>query len=247
VVLRVRFAEVKKTAVRELGVDFLAQDKEVNGETVTVGSYAGKVSMPYTPLVLSDNVDFLLSVPSQNISSIVRALEEKRLLNMIAKPNLSATNGGEAKFLAGGEFPVPIVSGTGAMQTVTIVFKEFGIKMNFVPTIMDTNMVNVKVMSEVSTLDFENGIELSGFRIPALITRRAETTVELQTGRYLVIGGLVSREMTNNMSNVPFLGKIPILSYLFSSERYKNEDTELIVLITPTIVKEGMRFDPEIE
>ncbi len=241
VMLRVRFAEVKRTAIRELGMDFLLRNRDVGDDLLTVGGFAGKVSTPHDPLLLSDNVDLLLSVPTQNFAAVIRALEENRLLTTLAKPNLSAINGSEASFLAGGEFPVPIVQGSAGLQMVTIVFKEFGIRLKFTPTIIDSNLVNVKVISEVSSLDFENGIELSGFRIPSLITRRAETTVELQTGQYLIIGGLISREMVRNVGHVPFLGQVPILSKLFSSERFKDEETELIVMMTPTLIT-GMRL-----
>lgn len=236
VMLRVRFAEVKRTAIRELGTDFLLRNRGVGDDLLTLGGFAGKVSVPNDPLLLSDNVDLLLSVPTQNFSAVIRALEENRLLTTIAKPNLSAINGTEASFLAGGEFPVPIVQGAAGLQMVTIVFKEFGIRLKFTPTIMDSNLVNVKVSTEVSSLDFENGIELSGFRIPALMTRRAETSVELQTGQYLIIGGLVSRETVKNLGRVPLLGQVPILSYLLRSERFKDEETELVVMITPQIV-----------
>ncbi len=236
IMLGVRFAEVKRTALLELGTDFIVRNRVINSETVSAGSFAGKVSTPSNPLLFSENVDLFLSIPTQNFEAIIHALEEKNILTMLAKPNLSAINGTEASFLAGGEFPVPIVSGSAGLQTVTIVFKEFGVRLKFTPTIMDSSIVNIKVNTEVSTLDFENGITLSGFRIPALMTRRAETSVEMREGQYFILGGLISQDVGKTISRIPLLGQIPVLGLLFSSEQFRNNDTELIIMITPKIV-----------
>jgi pilus assembly protein CpaC len=235
VMLRVRFAEVNRTAFKELGVNFWVRDQEIGSEIVDFGSFAGKVSTPGFPLMLNDNVDLFMAVPSQNISSVIRALEEKRLLTTLARPNLSAISGSEASFLAGGEIPVPIVSGVAGQ--VTIEYKEFGIRLKFVPTVLDSELVNIKVSTEVSSLDFENGIILSGFRIPALISRKTETTVELKDGEHFAIGGLIANELAQAVSRIPVLGHIPILGKLFSSSRFLNSETELIIMISPHIVQ----------
>lgn len=240
VMLKVRFAEVARTAFEELGFDFLVQGIEADDEIVDIGSFAGKVNTPSIPLALNDNVDFFLSVPTQDISTIVKALEERSLLTTLANPSLSAINGAEATFLAGGEIPVPIVSGIS--NQVVIEYKEFGIRLRFVPTVLDSELINIKVSTEVSSLDFDNGIILGGFQIPALISRKAETTIELRDGEHFAIGGLVTSEISEASSGIPVLGRIPILGLLFSSKRFLNAETELLVMVSPRIVQ-TMRED----
>lgn len=260
VMLQVRFAEVNRTALREFGINILAKNQKI-----TAGSFAGKVSSPTDPFLLpfnnqpgqaagdfrqsalSDNVDFLLSIPTQNIAAVIRALEEQNLLTTLAKPNLVAIDGSEASFLAGGEFPIPIVQGSIGQQAVTIEFKEFGIRLKFVPTILDSQLINIKVSTEVSSLNFENGILLGGFRIPALNTRKTDTVVELRDGEHFVIGGLISNEMVKSVSKVPGLGNIPLLGKLFNSTRFQNKETELIIMITPKIIQAmGKNTIPEL-
>lgn len=252
VMLRVRFAEVNRSALKELGINFWAKRQKIGSEEVTVGSFGGKVSSVVDPFllpfdkvpdkakgdfvdeVLTDNVDFFLSIPTQNIATVIRALEEKNLLTTLAKPNLSAINGTEASFLAGGEIPIPIVS--GVTNQVTIQYKEFGIRLKFIPTVLDSELVNISVTTEASSLDFDNGIILSGFRIPALITRKTETTVELKDGEHFVIGGLLMNEVAKTVSRVPIIGQIPVLGKLFSSTRFLNNESELIMVIAPHII-----------
>lgn len=236
VMLKVRFMEVNKSALKEFGSDFLVKNAKVSNQRLDVGSFGGKVSKPSDPLELGNTVDLFFAIPTQNLSSIFKALQENNLLSILATPNLSAISGSEASFLAGGEFPIPIVSGSMGMQTVTIQFKEFGVKLKFVPTVLDSNLINIKVAAEVSNLDFENGITLSGFQIPSLVTRKAETTVELEEGQYLIIGGLLSNEITKTVSKIPVLGHIPVLGLLFSSKRYLNKESELLIALSPQIV-----------
>ncbi len=167
VMLQVRFMEVNKNALKELGSDILLKGLRIGSEKVDMGSYGGNVGLPSDPLLLSNTVDMFFAIPARNFSSIIKALQENNLLSVLASPNLSAVSGAEANFLAGGEFPIPIVSGSTGMQTITVQFKEFGVKLKFVPTVLDTNVVHIKVLAEVSNLDFDNGVILSGFRIPA--------------------------------------------------------------------------------
>jgi pilus assembly protein CpaC len=236
ITLHVRFMEVNKSALKEFGSDFLVKNMKMGSERVDAGSYGGSVNAPSDPLALSNTVDFFFSIPNRNISAVFKALQDNNLLSILAAPNLSAVSGAEATFLAGGEFPIPIVSGSMGMQTLTIQFKEYGVKLKFVPTVLDTALVNIKVMAEVSNLDFENGILLSGFRIPSLVTRKTETTVELKEGQTLVIGGLLSNESSEVTSKIPVLGSIPVLGKLFSSQRYLNKESELLVTLSPQIV-----------
>jgi pilus assembly protein CpaC len=234
--LRIRFAEVNKSALKELGFDFLFKDKKIGNEIVTLGTFPGKVSTPNNPLNIGDNLELLLSSPSQNISTIINALQENKMLKVLAKPNLTAINGEEAKFLAGGEFPIPIVQGGMGVQSVSIQFKEYGIKLSFTPTILDSDYVRLKMETELSSLDFENGITLSGFRVPSLITRRASSTLELQNGRYLVMSGLLSDEIIKSEAKIPLLGHIPLFGKLFSSTKFQHKETELLVLVSPQII-----------
>lgn len=246
VMLRVRFAEVNRGALKELGINFLAKNQKVGSELVNIGSFAGKVTQPNDPLQIDENVDIFLAVPTQNISAIIKALEEKSLLTTLAKPNLSAISGSEASFHVGGEIPIPILSGSTGQVTIT--YKSFGIKLKFIPTVLDSELVNIQVSTEVSGLDFANGIIISGFQIPALITRKTETTVELRDGEHFVIGGLISNEMAKTVTKIPVLGHIPILGKLFSSTRFQNRESELIIMIAPQIIQ-SMREDsiPEIQ
>jgi len=237
VMLSVRFMEVNKNALKEFGTDFILNRQHIGSEYVDVGSFGGGVGQPSDPLILGNTVDMFFAVPGWNFSTIIKALQENNLLSVLAAPNLSAVSGEEARFLAGGEFPIPIVTGSTGMQMLTIQFKEYGIKLNFLPTVLDTGMVRIKVMAEVSHLDFENGVTLSGFRIPSLVTRKAETTVELERGRHLILGGLLSNEMAQVVSKIPVLGHIPVLGKLFSSERYQKKESELLVTLSPEIIR----------
>ena len=235
IMLEVNFAEIDKSALREFGMNFLIKQMKAGSERIDIGSFGGKVSEPSDPLQLGNTVDFFFSLPTQNFSSVMKALEENSLLKILATPNLSAVSGAEATFLAGGEFPVPIVSGSMGMQTVTIHFKEFGVRLKFLPTVLDSNLVNIKVTAEVSNLDFENGVTLSGFQIPSIVTRKAETTVELKEGQYMIMGGLLSNDLSETISKIPVLGHIPVLGRLFSSKRYVNNESELMITLTPKI------------
>ena len=241
--LRIRFAEVNKTALKELGLDFLFKDKKIGSETGSLGSYAGKVSSPSNPLGIGDNLELLFSLPTQNISTIINALHENKLIKTLAKPNLTAINGQEAKFLSGGEFPIPIVQGGAGVQSVTLEFKEYGIRLSFTPTILDSDFVRLKMETEVSSLDFENGITLSGFRVPSLITRRASSTLELQNEHYVVMSGLLSEEIIKNEAKIPLLGHIPLFGKLFSSTKFQNKETELLILVSPQIIKPMKKED----
>ena len=190
--------------------------------------------MTSSGLVFGDFLNLFFFHRSEGLGVAIKALEQKGLFQSLAEPNLIAYNGQEASFLAGGEFPVPVVQ--GATGTVTIMFKEFGVRLNFKPTIAG-DVIRLKVRPEVSSLDFNNGITLEGFRIPALITRRAETDVELRDGQSFAIAGLLNNITQNDGANVPFLSKIPIIGYLFKSNADRKERTELMVLVTPRLVR----------
>jgi pilus assembly protein CpaC len=244
VVLQVRFAEAQRRALRETGVDLFLRDDaptviapneldQITGVSL-IGETASK-RFDALPDELAGSVTGILRVKpkSGDVAAIIRALEEEGKLSTLAEPNLVALSGQEASFLAGGEFPVPIVT----QNTVNIEYKEFGIKLNFLPTVVDTGRINLKVMPEVSSLDFDNAVTFAGFRIPATRARRAETTVEMQSGESLILAGLLSGTLGENVRKIPLFGDIPILGQLFRSERYQADETELVIVITPSIAR----------
>jgi pilus assembly protein CpaC len=169
-----------------------------------------------------------------SVGVVIKALQSRGYFESLAEPNLIAYNGQEASFLAGGEFPVPVVQ--GATGTVTVEWKEFGVRLTFTPTIAG-DVIRLKVKPEVSSLDFNNGITLQGFRIPSLTTRRAETDVELRDGQSFAIAGLLQNTAQEDASKIPILGSIPIIGALFKSKADRKEQTELMVLITPQLVQ----------
>jgi len=189
--------------------------------------------------IFSDFLNLFFFSKSEGIGVVLRALKQKGLFQSLAEPNLIAYNGQEASFLAGGEFPVPFVSGSAG--TVSVVFKEFGIKLSFKPTIAG-DVIRLKVRPEVSSLDFNNGVTISGFRIPALTTRRAETEVELRDGQSFAIAGLLDNTSQTDDAAIPILSQIPIIGHLFKSKAERAARTELMVLITPRLVR---ALDPD--
>ena len=251
VMLQVRFAEVNRRALQEAGVSFFTSGigfKNVWGRTSTQQFSApgfenlastkdlstGELTSVSGELTFSDFLNLFFLSSKYDIGAVIRALRSSGQFQSLAEPNLIAYNGQEASFLAGGEFPVPVVQGsTGA---VTVVFKEFGIRLNFVPTIAG-DVIRLKVRPEVSALDFANGISLGGFRIPALTTRRAETDVELRDGQSFAIAGLLDNISQSDEAAIPILSKLPIIGALFRSTAKRGARTELMVLITPRLVR----------
>ena len=236
VMLQVRFAEINRTKLLEAGLSLFTNGSRVLARTTTQQYAAPDFDQQNdgVGLVFGDFLNLFLYDREQNVGGILRALREEGLFRSLAEPNLIAYNGQEASFLAGGEFPVPIVQGNSG--SVTVEFKEFGIRLSFTPTIAG-DVIRLKVAPEVSTLDFNNGITLSGFRIPALITRRAETDVELRDGQSFAIAGLLDNVSQNDHASVPILSAIPIIGALFKSKAERAEETELMVLITPRLVQ----------
>jgi pilus assembly protein CpaC len=253
VILQVRFAEVNRRAMTELGVSFFTGPTGYKG-------YVGRATTQQCPapefdglsrteengqvtasgeLTFSDFLNLFVFNTKYNVGALVKALQSTGFFQSLAEPNLIAYNGQEASFLAGGEIPVPVVQGnTGS---VSVQYKEFGIRLTFTPTIAG-DVIRLKVRPEVSTLDFGNGITLSGFRIPALSTRRAETDVELRDGQSFVIAGLLDNITQDATAAVPILSRVPIIGNLFKSKSERAERTELMVLITPRLVR---ALDPD--
>jgi len=242
VMLRVRFAEVSRSALQELGVNFIANGYKNDwfGRTTTQQFSAPDFdSDRQNGLTFSDFLNVFLFNTKHGVGAVVKALSSKGLFQSLAEPNLIASNGKEASFLAGGEYPYPVVQSGSGNNAVTIMFKEFGVRLSFTPTVLGGDLINLKVKPEVSSLDFGNGVNISGFRVPALSTRRTETEVELQDGQTFAIAGLMNNTVSSTMSKIPGIGDIPILGYLFKSRAYQKQTTELVVMITPQIIRRG--------
>ena len=240
VMLRVRFAEVSRSALQELGATFFANGYKSDwfGRTQPPGVPAPDFQKDGT-LTFSDFLNVFVFNAKEGLGGAVRALQNKGLFQSLAEPNLIATNGKEASFLAGGEYPYPVVQGGSGNNSVTIMFKEFGVRLHFTPTVLGGDLINLKVRPEVSSLDFANAVTIDGFRVPALSTRRTETEVELRDGQTFAIAGLMNNTVTNTMSKIPGIGDIPILGLLFRSKAHQKNQTELVVMITPTIIRRG--------
>jgi pilus assembly protein CpaC len=237
VLLRVRFAEVSRNALMELGISGAAngyKDGRWFGRATT-GQFPAPEWDEEGRFVFSDFLNLFLFDTKNQLAGVVRALSNKGLFQSLAEPNLVAESGKEASFLAGGEIPIPVAQGSGANIGVSVTFKEFGIRLTFTPTVIG-NRVHLKVKPEVSTLDFANSVVLAGFRIPALSTRRTETELELENGQTFAIAGLMNNTVRSSLQKIPGIGDIPILGLLFRSKAAQKDTSELVVMITPQIL-----------
>lgn len=236
ILLKVKFADVDRSASMSLGVNLASA--AFNQDTgITTGQF-GQVGIDNTGnFSLSQALNILLFRKDINLGATIQALEAKNLLEMLSEPNVLAINGQQASFLSGGQFPIPQVQGSASLGTVTIVFKEYGIRLTFLPNITPRGTIRLKVSPEVSSLDFANGVQLQGFTVPALSTRRVDTEVELESGQSFVIAGLLDNNTTENLSKIPGLSAIPVLGKLFQSRATTKKNTELMVIVTPEIVR----------
>jgi pilus assembly protein CpaC len=245
VLLQVKFAEVDRSALTQLGVNFISTGAGNTIGTITTGQFGGFGSQNLTPSngangstttttgqSINNVLNLFLFRPDINFGAVIEALQTKNLLQILAEPNLIAVNGKEASFLAGGQFPFPIVQPGAGFTAVTISFKEFGVRLQFTPVITPNGYIHLKVAPEVSTLDFANALTISGFTVPALSTRRAETEFELQDGQSFVIAGLMDNRVTDIYNKIPGLGDIPILGNFFRSKSLQKSNSELMVLCT---------------
>jgi pilus assembly protein CpaC len=240
--LQVRVAEVSRNKLKEFGstlasansTAFLAQ----GGGPGTLGnntrdSLGGNLITEY----VGSAVNLFLFNSGLNTAAFIRALRTNGALRALAEPNLIAMNGQQASFLAGGEFPIPVIQGSQNSSAVTIQFKEYGVRLNFKPTIIDEDHIRLELEPEVSTIDFANGVRFNGFVIPALRTRRARTGVELRDGQSFALAGLLDNNETRSLSKIPVIGDIPILGNLFKSSQFQKQETELMFIITADLVK----------
>jgi pilus assembly protein CpaC len=261
VVLKVRFAELQRTAILQYGVNLFSTGAlNTPGQTSTQqfgtprapqvqGTIGAPVSGYSTDFTISDALNIFAFRPDLNLGALIRALRSQNLIEILAEPNVVATSGKEAVLLVGGEFPVPVVQGGGNAGAVTIQFREFGIRINFLPVVTPGDTIKLHVRPEVSSLDFANAVTLAGFTIPALSTRRVETDVELAPGQSFAIAGLLDQRVTDNLNKVPGLASIPLLGSLFKSRIQNKSNSELLVLVTPEFTAPLTASDkkPELE
>ncbi len=246
--LKVRFAEVNRRKLDALGINILStgaantpgvistqQFSPFTASSVT-GTIGAGLRGAQTTLNASDLLNIFLFRPDLNLGVTIKALQQKNVLQILAEPNLMARSGEPARFIAGGEFPFPVVQAGGGTNAITIQFRPFGIRLDFTGTVGADNVIRLKVAPEVSSLDFANALTISGFNVPALSTRRAETEIELRDGQSFGIAGLLNQTTTAQFNKIPGIGDIPIIGYLFKSKQLDRSDTELLVLVTPTIV-----------
>jgi pilus assembly protein CpaC len=243
VLLEVKFAEVDRTALTQMGFNIFSTGASNLVGTTTTGQYGGFTAPTITqtqgqspPFQASQTISNVLNLflfqPNIHLGTVIEALETKNLLQILAEPNLIAVNGKKASFLAGGQFPFPIVQPGQGFTAVTISFKEFGVRLEFTPVIMPNGNIHLTVAPEVSTLDFADALTISGFTVPALSTRKAETEFELRDGQSFVIAGLIDNRVTDIWNKVPGLGDIPILGNFFKSKSLQKSNSELMVLCT---------------
>lgn len=223
VILEVRVMEATRSALQDIG--FLVDINSPNGALSTGNGLVGN-SAPNGVLTLRGTAG------SASIDVTLAALEEKGVVRTLARPNLVAMSGEKASFLAGGEFPFPVPNGR---DTVTIEFRTYGVKLNFQPVVQDNGLIKLQVEPEVSALDPTNSLRTAGITVPALTVRRTNTTVEMKGGDSLAIGGLFQRDYSNALRQMPGLGEIPVLGALFRSTRWKRNETELIIVVTPRL------------
>jgi len=257
VLLRVRVAEVSRRAVRALGVNTFITGSDLFGG-ITIGSERGGALNPISiappqgalarhgvpfifnaPTTVTPAVTVFGGIPKIDLEMFIQALNENQYMRVLAEPSLVAASGSEASFLAGGEYPIPVVQGAGTSvsTSITIEYREFGVRLKFRPTVLGDGTIRLQVSPEVSQLSDIGAVEVEGFRIPSLLTRRAQTELELKSGQTFAMAGLLNRFVTARNSRVPGVGDVPILGILFRSTRYESEETELLVLVTATLVE----------
>jgi pilus assembly protein CpaC len=258
ILLQVKFAEVDRSNLNQFGVNFFSPGTSATGPGSTIGSSGtgefnppslsslssgnsatgtGSAKSLATNFTFSNLLNIFLFRPDLDLGATIEDLQTRNVLQILAEPNLLTATGKEASFLAGGEFPYPVLQASSVSNAVTIQFREYGVRLTFTPTIMENGQIHLKVRPEVSALDYSNALTISGFTIPALSTRRVESEMDLNDGQSFAIAGLVDDRVTRILSKVPGIGDVPILGKLFQSTSFNKSKTELLVLVTPRIVK----------
>src|SRR5580692_4408243 len=246
ILLRVKFAELDRTASTQFGVNLISTGATNTVGGVSTGQFpapsissvtgtAGSKTPQSNSFTISQALNIFAFRNDLNLGLFIKALQSRNLLQILAEPNLVTTNGKEATFLVGGEFPIPVLQGGANSGAVTIQFREYGVRLTFTPKITGNNNIRLHVKPEVSALDYTNALSFNGFTIPALSSRKMETNVELGEGQSFVIAGLIDNQVTETISKIPGLSSLPILGNLFKSHNISKSDDELVVLVTPEI------------
>jgi pilus assembly protein CpaC len=250
----IRIVEVSRRSLKQAGVNLIKN----SGDRIFAISPPGVLSGISTPgaegfvlesasgfVAIAQAFNLVYGDAGEGILAALSVLEAKGLARVVAEPSLVAMSGQTASFLAGGEFPIPVVQGTGNGSSVTVEFKPFGIRLMVTPTVIAENRIVLKVAPEVSQLDFTSAVASGGVSVPGLITRRADTTIELGDGERFVIGGLVDHQWTGNLDKVPLLGDLPLLGALFKAHRFRRDDRELLMVVSPQLVRPLARSEPD--
>ena len=247
VLLRVKFAELDRTVASQFAVNLVSTGAANTPGRITTGQFPAPSPQALTGIVgagnagtsssftITDALNIFAFRPDLNLGALIKLLQSRSLVQILAEPNLVTTNGKEASFTVGGEFPVPVLQGGGNSGAVTIQFREFGVRLLFNPLITENKTIKMYVKPEVSELDFGHAVTLNGFTIPALSTRKMETNIELGEGQSFVIAGLIDNRFTESVSRIPGLASLPILGNFFKSRDISKNNTELIVMVTPEI------------
>jgi len=251
ILLKVKFAQVDRAKLTAYGINLFSTPggkfftsgstqqfapPQLVNNTGSSGGGGGGNGVQVSTIGLSDLLNLFIFRPDIDLGATIKDLQQRNLLQILAEPNLLAANGESAKFLAGGELPYPVVSGVAGANTVSVQFKPFGVKLEFTGVIQDDDTIRLKVFPEVSSLDFGNAVTINGFVLPAIATRHAETVVELRNGQSFGVAGLLDQRTTAQYSKVPGIGDIPILGLLFRSKSISRTNSELVVIVTPSIV-----------
>ena len=243
VLLQVRLAEVSRDAIRALGINSVYAGNDFFG-AVRIGSSGGGPINASLPFVFAESelgagVSLVTGFPNADLVLFFEAIAENQYARILAEPSLIALSGEKASFLAGGEFPIPIVQGSsaGGGSSITIEYKEFGVKLNFEPFVLGDDTIRLHVAPEVSELSDFGAVIIEGFRIPSVLTRRAETTLELKSGQSFAMAGLLKQTNAGRSARVPFLGDLPVIGPLFRSVRYTQGETEMLVMVTASLVE----------
>lgn len=248
ILLKVRFASLDRTRSNQLGINLFSTGAANTIGTVSTQQYSApslsstlpaSSSTAASSLSLSNLLNIFVYRSDINLGATIQALEEKGVVQVLAEPNVLTMNGKQGSILAGGQYPYPVVqgvNGAGGTGAVTIQFKEFGVRLNFIPTITPRGTIRLQVAPEVSSLDTANGVSISGFTVPGLDVRRVKTEVELNQGESFALGGLLDNRETETLEKIPFIGDVPILGKFFQSTSKTRSNTELIVIVTPEIV-----------
>lgn len=237
--LKLRIVEVDRTKLEQFGLNFFSNGNNLTGITTQQFGSTQYTPNPGTKLdtITFDPLNLLFSSASSNAGVAIRDLEQKDVLQVLAEPTLTTVSGQPARFLSGGEFPFPVVQGGTANSTaITIQFRPYGVKVDFTPIVNADNSIHLKVSPEVSTLDYSNAVSISGFTIPALSTRRADTEIEIRNGESFAVSGLLDHRTTENLSKLPGIGDVPILGQFFRSKNLNHSVVELVVVVTARIV-----------